>query len=54
MGTKQQSGVGQDRLIDRFPDILEPMEMQILILGMPRTGIISLRTALGQVGYKCL
>ncbi|KAF2088724.1 hypothetical protein K490DRAFT_72458 [Saccharata proteae CBS 121410] len=42
----------QGRLIDQVPDKKDPMEMEILILGMPRTGIISLRTALSQIGYK--
>ncbi|KJX95922.1 NAD dependent epimerase/dehydratase like protein [Zymoseptoria brevis] len=45
--------MANSRLIDQVPDHPFPMEMQILILGMPRTGIISLRTALGKIGYRC-
>lgn len=41
------------RIIDTLPEKENPMEMEILILGMPRTGIISLRTGLAQLGYKC-
>ncbi|KAI0872120.1 P-loop containing nucleoside triphosphate hydrolase protein [Hypoxylon argillaceum] len=40
------------RLIDKLPDKKDGREMQVLVLGMPRTGSISIRTALGQLGYK--
>ncbi|KAF2469561.1 uncharacterized protein BDR25DRAFT_288466 [Lindgomyces ingoldianus] len=44
--------VANTRLIDRLPDAKNPLEMQILILGMPRTGISSLCLSLNILGYK--
>ncbi|OJD32673.1 nad dependent epimerase [Diplodia corticola] len=40
------------RLIDRLPDPPHPQEMQLLILGLPRTGLVSLRHALTHLGYN--
>ncbi|KAF2191880.1 hypothetical protein K469DRAFT_804977 [Zopfia rhizophila CBS 207.26] len=40
------------RLIDQLPEKKDPKEIQILILGMPRTGVSSLRTALNALGYE--
>ncbi|KAF2113636.1 P-loop containing nucleoside triphosphate hydrolase protein [Lophiotrema nucula] len=41
----------QTRLIDSLPVHPHPKEMQILILGMPRTGVSSLRAALNKLSY---
>ncbi|SMR47961.1 unnamed protein product [Zymoseptoria tritici ST99CH_1A5] len=46
--------MANSRLIDQVPNNPDPVEMQILILGMRRTGIISLRTALGKIDYRCM
>ncbi|KAF2021113.1 hypothetical protein BU24DRAFT_438364 [Aaosphaeria arxii CBS 175.79] len=40
------------RLIDSKPPHPNPKPMQILILGMPRTGVSSLRAALNVLGYN--
>lgn len=52
MTTSRYRATGEQRLIDQLPEKRNPKGMRILILGMPRTGIVSLHTALARVGYK--
>ena len=41
------------RLIDKLPSV-SPPQIQALVLGMSRTGTMSMKTALDQLGYKTL
>ena len=41
------------RLIDKLPSV-SPPHIQVLVLGMSRTGTMSMKTALDQLGYKTL
>ncbi|EQL01441.1 hypothetical protein OCS_02843 [Ophiocordyceps sinensis CO18] len=43
----------KQRAIDTLPDVKDAMGMEILVLGMPRTGSISIRHALRELGYTC-
>lgn len=52
--SNRSAAMANSRLIDQVPNNPDPVEMQILILGMRRTGIISLRTALGKIDYRCM
>ncbi|TIA07784.1 hypothetical protein D6C80_09590 [Aureobasidium pullulans] len=42
----------QPRLIDKLPEPSKGVEMEVLLLGMPRTGTISLLSAFKVLGYK--
>jgi hypothetical protein len=45
--------MSSSRLIDKLPTV-SPPQVQVLALGMSRTGTMSLKTALDQLGYKTL
>ncbi|KAL1639576.1 hypothetical protein SLS58_007775 [Diplodia intermedia] len=42
-----------NRLIDQLPSPTSPPEIQLLVLGLPRTGLTSLRHALTALDYDC-
>ncbi|KAM0259793.1 hypothetical protein ACHAPA_010539 [Fusarium lateritium] len=42
----------KQRRIDALPPKEDALEMEVLVLGMPRTGSISMRHAMSKLGYK--
>ncbi|KAI0452106.1 P-loop containing nucleoside triphosphate hydrolase protein [Xylaria acuta] len=42
-----------NRHVDRLAENTSGAELEVIVLGMPRTGSISMRVALEKLGYKC-
>ncbi|KAJ2994466.1 hypothetical protein NUW58_g1551 [Xylaria curta] len=42
-----------NRCVDRLAENTSGVELEVIVLGMPRTGSISMRVALENLGYKC-
>ncbi|KAK7990015.1 hypothetical protein PG989_010330 [Apiospora arundinis] len=43
----------KSRKIDALPEVEHKREMKVLVLGMPRTGSISIRHGLRKLGFEC-